>query len=302
MRPLELFLFALSVGGFIVAWSWFVRRQRIQLLGEAVDARALTEIATHDAIDLGHASVEPVHLLRAITLDPRGQRTLRAGRIDAAGLRTACDALMHEFPIPRLPSERDYRSSEATKISHGWLIRFLRRAAGRRRATLPRLLVQLTFERQIEAVLEQHGVTRDVFRELTVGSDPLAPAVEIVNDTVTKFDFVVDALSDVAGMDDAMARAFARSVHVRGREWFAVTSVEEARRVAATLVDRAQRGSRSRRGQSSIPWRDVRSTRGGAVALLVGIERGLDRGTHGLNAVPDIDRRERRPGTLRRSD
>jgi ATP-dependent Clp protease adapter protein ClpS len=240
MRPLDFLIFALSVGGFVVAWSWFVRRQRIRLLGEAVDARALTEIATHDAIDLGHASVEPVHLLRAITLDPRGQRTLRAGRIDAVGLRTACDALMRELPIPRLPSERDYRSSEAKKISHGWLIRFLRRAAGRRRATIPGLLVQLTFERQIEHVLEQHGVTRDVFRDLAVGDDPLAPAVEVVNDNVTKFDFVVDALSDVAGMDDSSARAFARAVHVRGREWLAVASADEARGIATALVERAR--------------------------------------------------------------
>jgi hypothetical protein len=185
MRLLDLLLLVVSVGGFVVGWSWFVRRQRSRLLGGAVDVRAPIEIATHDAVDLGHASAEPVHLIRATTLDPRGQRTLDAGRVDVADLRTACDVLIRELPIPRLPSERDYRSSETKKVSHGWLIRFLRRAAGRGRATIPGLLVQLPFESQIEKVLERHGVTRDAFRDLVVSADAVAPSIEIVNDGTT---------------------------------------------------------------------------------------------------------------------
>jgi len=242
MRPIDALIFVLAVAGFVAAWSFVRSRLLMRALAGNTDARVARLLAIQEAHARGHASVQPVHLLLALALDPRGERTLRAAGADPEAVRLACEELLKRLSIPRLALEAaDYRSpNELAVAAGGWFPGFFRRAAARQRATVAGFFVQLTFEDQVAAVLDQYGVTRDVLRDLRVPVEPVAPAVEVINDDVTTYDFVVTSLCDIAGMTDQRAHAFARAVAARGREWFDVPSSDDAQRIARALVERAR--------------------------------------------------------------
>lgn len=160
--------------------------------------------------------------------------------MDPIALARATQEQLAISRLPKLPEGRDYRTAESNALAGRWLTSFLRRAAWRRRLTIPGLLVQLSFEESVEPLLDAQGFARSLVRDLVVSQKPVAPAVEIVNDNVTTADFVTDALRELADMDEPTAAAFTQAVHWRGREWIALSSAEEARRLAASLTERAR--------------------------------------------------------------
>lgn len=228
------------VVGFAALYFWVVRRQRLAALTKAVDVEAIAEIALLEAARMRHSAVTALHFLDAIALDPQGQRVLRAARMDPVAFGRAVQAQLASSGLPKLPDGRDYRNAEANAIATGWTVSFLRRLATRQRLTVPGLLVQLSFEEGAEHILDAHGFARASVRDLVVSNMPVAPAVELVNDNVTTVDFVIEALADLAKMDEPTAMAFSRAVHFRGREWIALPSAEEAHRLAAALTERAR--------------------------------------------------------------
>ncbi|MBI2390976.1 MAG: ATP-dependent Clp protease adaptor ClpS [Deltaproteobacteria bacterium] len=230
------FLITAVVAGVV---SWMGLRHSEALAWErAADMRVALGVASREAARRAHRTAGSAHLLLAVTLDPHGRRTLVAAGIDPDALRADCEELVEA--TPKQPPADSYRTSSRSVPDYSVVTSIVRRALRLGRTSVAGLLTHLLYDHDVGPALKRHGGASEVFSRVAVPPESVVPAVELMNDQVTTFEFVRDALCEHAALDVSAAAAFAVAVHERGRERIPVGSLAEAERVAGALVEGAR--------------------------------------------------------------